>query len=141
MDEQKVSDRRKICYIKALSSNLGGIKMQASTRDFQEFFANSPSEFLNELHSELVYYQRTKVITMFDIYRIRKRVLPMYDILISTQSKTYEAILNTHEHIILQAVREEPNLSDVTQMANENKYMLRNCFKIFLNSVPGDSSI
>jgi hypothetical protein len=47
----------------------------------------------------------------------------MFDILISTQSKTYEAILNTHEHIILQAVREEPNLSDITQMANENKYI------------------
>lgn len=115
--------------------------MQASTVDFKEFFVNSPSEFLNELHSELSYYQRTKVITMFDIYRIRKRVLPMYDILISAQSKTYGAILNVHEYIILQAVREEPNLSDVTKMANENKYMLRNCFKIFLNSVPSDSPI
>ena len=116
-------------------------KMQVSTVDFEEFFVNSPSEFLNELHSELSYYQRTKVITMFDIYRIRKRVLPMYDILISAQSKTYEAILNVHENIVLQAVREEPNLSDVTQMANENKYMLRNCFKIFLNSVPSNSPI
>ena len=115
--------------------------MQTNALDFQEFFTNSPSEYLNELHSELLYYQRTKVITMFDIYRIRKRVLPMFDILISAQSKTYGAILNTHEHIILQAVREEPNLSDVTQMANENKYMLRNCFKIFLSSVPSDSPI
>ena len=115
--------------------------MQSSTVDFEEFFVNSPSEFLNELHSELSYYQRTKVITMFDIYRIRKRVLPMYDILISAQSKSYGAILNVHEHIVLQAVREEPNLSDVTQMANENKYMLRNCFKTFLSSVPSDSPI
>ena len=113
--------------------------MQASTTDFQDFFTSSPSEFLNELHSELTYYQRTKVITMFDIYRIRKRVFPMLDVLISAQSTTYKAILNVHEHIVLQAVREEPNLSDVTQMANENKYMLRNCFKVFLNSVPSDN--
>ena len=126
---------------KDLELQLSGIKMQANTMDFEEFFVNSPSEFLSELHSELSYYQRTKVITMFDIYRIRKRVLPMYDILISAQSKTYGTILNVHEHIVLQAVREEPNLSDVTQMANENKYMLRNCFKIFLNSVPSDSPI
>jgi hypothetical protein len=115
--------------------------MQTSTQDFQEFFVNSPSEFLNELHSELSYYQRTKVITMFDIYRIRKRVLPMFDILISAQGKSYAALLNIHENIVLQAVREEPNLSDVTQMANESKYMLRNCFKVFLNSVPSDSPI
>ena len=111
------------------------------TQDFQEFFANSPSDFLSELRSELSYYQRTKVITMFDIYRIRKRLLPMFDILISTQSKSYENILNIHENIVLQAIREEPNLSDVTQMANENKYMLRNCFKILINSVPSDSPI
>ena len=115
--------------------------MQTHTQDFQEFFANSPSEFLSELRSELSYYQRTKVITMFDIYRIRKRLLPMFDILISTQSKSYENILNIHENIVLQAIREEPNLSDVTQMANENKYMLRNCFKVLINSVPNDSPI
>ena len=57
----------------------------------------------------------------------------MFDILISAQSKSYEDILNTHENIVLQAIREELNLSDVTQMANENKYMLRNCFKVFIN--------
>ena len=78
---------------------------------------------------------------MFDIYRIRKRLLPMFDILISTQSKSYEDILNTHENIVLQAIREELNLSDVTQMANENKYMLCNCFKVFMNSMPSDSLI
>lgn len=115
--------------------------MQTSTQYFEEFFVNSPSEFLKQLHSELSYYQRTKVITMFDIYRIRKRLLPMFDILISTQSKSYEDILNTHENIVLQAIREELNLSDVTQMANENKYMLRNCFKVFINLVPSDSPI
>ena len=60
----------------------------------------------------------------------------MFDILISAQSKSYEDILNTHENIVLQAIREELNLSDVTQMANENKYMLRNCFKVFINLVP-----
>ena len=113
--------------------------MQQSTTDFQELFVNSPSVFLNELSSELSYYKTTKVITMFDIYRIRKRVLPMIDVLISNQSKSYESILNAHEYIALQAVREEPSLHDVTQMANENKYMLRNCFKAFLNSV--DSAI
>ena len=79
--------------------------MQTSTQYFQEFFVNSPSEFLKQLHSELSYYQRTKVITMFDIYRIRKRLLPMFDILISAQSKSYEDILNTHENIVLQAIR------------------------------------
>ena len=115
--------------------------MQANRADFQEFFISSPSEFLNELQSELLYYQRTKIITMFDIYRIRKRVLPMFDVFISTQSKSYKDILNVHENIVLQAIREEPNLSDVTQMANENKYMLRNCFKVFINSVPSHSPI
>ena len=78
---------------------------------------------------------------MFDIYRIRKRVLPMLDILLSAKRKSYESILNTLEYIALQAVREESNLSDVTQMANENKYMLRNCFKVFINLVSSDSAI
>ena len=100
------------------------LKMKSTTADIQELFTTSPTIFFGELHSELSYYLRTKVITMFDVYRIRKRLLPLLDVWISSQNRSYESYLNTHEGIVLEAMREESNLSDATQMANENKYIV-----------------
>ena len=104
--------------------------------DFEDLYMRSPSMFFEELKSEITYFQRTKVITLLDIYRIRKRLLPMLDVWISSQNKVYESVLNRYENLLLHALRVEPSLSDVTKMINDNKYGLRNVLKLLAATLP-----
>ena len=106
--------------------------------DFTELFLNSHDEFIEELTKELKYYKRTKIISFLDLYRIRKRVLPMLDVWISSRDKSYATVLNIPEDLLLQAIREEENLCDLKEMVNENKYILRNAVKLFLSTLPND---
>ena len=104
--------------------------------DFEDLYINNPNAFFDDLRSEIIYYQRTKVITLLDIYRIRKRLLPMLDVWISSQNKVYESVLNRYENLLLHALRVEPSLSDVTKMMNDNKYGLRNVLKLLAATLP-----
>ena len=106
--------------------------------DAEEHFTTSPSSFFEELHGELIYYQRTKIITMLDIYRIRRIMLPFLQVWLNSKEKTFDSILNKQECILLHALREESCLSDVTKLVNDNKYMLRGCFKAFIETLPKD---
>ena len=103
---------------------------------FEELYVNSPDDFFEELRSELRYYQRTKIITMLDIYRIRKKTLPLLDVWFSARDKVFESILNSYENLLMLAIRDEPSLSDVTALTNENKYVLRNCMRLFMDTLP-----
>ena len=104
--------------------------------DFENLYINSPDKFFGELKAELTYYQRTKFITFLDIYRIRRRLLLMLDVWIASQNRVYESFLNIHENLLVHALRFEPSLTDVTRLANDNKYMLRNILKVFLGTIP-----
>ena len=48
---------------------------------------------------------------------------------ISTVEETFESLLKFREYLLLHALRHEGNLSDITQMVNENKYIFRNGLK------------
>ena len=107
----------------------------SSRKDAEELFATSTPIFYEELQAELNYYHRTKIITMLDTYRIRKIMFPYLQVWLASKGKSFDSLLNKHESILLQALQEESSLSDATQMANENKYVLRGCFKTFLNTL------
>ena len=102
--------------------------------DFEKLYINSPDTFFDELKAELTYYHRTKSITFLDIYRIRRRLLPMLDVWVASRNKVYESFLKTHENLLIYALRYEPSLSDVTTLANDSRYILRNVLKMFLDS-------
>lgn len=104
----------------------------------EALFTTSPSTFFEELQSELTYYHRTKIITMLDIARIRKIMFPYLQVWLTSKEKSFDSILNKHESILLQTLQEESSLSDTTQMANDNKYVLRGCFKTLLNTLSKD---
>ena len=106
--------------------------------DFSDSFDKSPEEFAEELVKELKYYQKTKIITYLDLYRIRERVLPMLDVWVSSRNEEDLLILNIHEDLLLQAIRAETSLCSLKEMVNENKYILRNAMKLFLMSLPED---
>ena len=108
----------------------------SAEEDFENLYRNSPDKFFDDLKTELTYYQRTKFITYLDIYRIRRRLLLMLDVWVASQNRVYESFLNIHENLLLHALRYESNLSDVTRLANDNKYTLRNVLKVFLNTLP-----
>ena len=104
--------------------------------DFEDLYISSQNKFFDELKAELTYYQRTKFITFLDIYRIRRRLLPMLDVWVASQNKVYESLVNVHESLLLYAIRNEPSLSDITTLVNDNKYTLRNVLKAFINTLP-----
>lgn len=108
----------------------------SAEEDFEKLYLNSPDTFFDELKAELAYYRRTKSITFLDIYRIRRRLLPMLDFWVASRNKFYESFLKTHESLLLYALRYEPSLSDVTKLANDSKYILRNVLRTFLDSLP-----
>ena len=93
-------------------------------------------EFLEELKEELLYFHRTKIVMLLDVYRIRKLLLPRLDVWLSSQNLSYESLLKIHENLLLYALRHETNLSDITQMVNENKYVLRNGIKTLMGTLP-----
>ena len=104
--------------------------------DFQNLSENSPDIFLDELRQELLYFQRTKIITLLDIYRIRKRLLPQLDVWLSSKNLSYVSLLKLHENLLLHALRHEESLSVITQMVNENKYILRNSLRTLTGTLP-----
>ncbi len=104
--------------------------------NFQNLSESSPDQFLDELKQELVYFQRTKIITLLDIYRIRKRLLPQLDVWLSSKNLSYVSLLKLHENLLLHALRYEESLSVITQMVNENKYILRNSLKTLIGTLP-----
>lgn len=106
--------------------------------DFSDLFHKSPEGFTEELVKDLKYYQKTKIVTYLDLYRIRKRLLPMLDVWISSRYDDDLPILNIHEDLLLQALRTETSLSDLREMINENKYIFRNIMKLYLMSLPED---
>ena len=96
---------------------------------FGKALDNCVDTFLSDLKQELQYFQRTKIVTLLDICRIRKKLLPMLDAWLTSLEETYESLLKFHECLLLNALRYEGNLSDITQMVNENKYIFRNGIK------------
>ena len=72
--------------------------------NFEELFVASPQMFFEGLKEELVYYRRTKIITFLDIYRVRKRLIPMMDVWITSRDKLYESLLNTNEILLITCV-------------------------------------
>ena len=104
--------------------------------NFQSLSENNPEKFIDELRQELIYFQRTKIVTLLDIYRIRKRLLPQLDVWLSSKNLSYESLLKLHENLLLHALRHEESLSDITQMVNENKYVLRNGIKTIIGTLP-----
>ena len=103
---------------------------------FQKMFESSFDKFLDELRQELQYFQRTKIITLLDICRIRLRLLPMLDVWLQSRELDYESLLRMHENILLYALRNEKSLTDVAQMVNDNKYILRNSLKTLISTLP-----
>lgn len=104
--------------------------------NFKNLLESNPAEFLSELRQELLYFQRTKIVTLLDIYRIRKVLLPQLDVWLSSENLSYPSLLKLHENLLLHALRHETNLSDITQMVNENKYVLRNGIKTLIGTLP-----
>ena len=103
---------------------------------FDSSLENSPETFLADLRQELQYFQRTKIVTLLDIYRIRKRLLPMLDAWLDLHELTYKSLLKLHENLLFHALRYEENLSDVNKMVYENKYVLRNGIRSILEILP-----
>ena len=58
-------------------------------------------EFLEELKEELLYFHRTKIVMLLDVYRIRKLLLPRLDVWLSSQNLSYESLLKIHENLLL----------------------------------------
>ena len=107
----------------------------STEEDFEKLYSNSSDKFFDELKAELAYYHRTKLITFLDIFRIRRRLLPMLDIWIASQNKAYEFFLDIHENLLLYALRNESSLADVATLVNDNKYTLRKVLRVFLTSL------
>ena len=104
--------------------------------NFQKLLENDPEQFLSELKAELQYFQRTKIVTLLDVYRLRKRLLPMLDVWMYSEELSYESLLKLHENLLLHALRNEMNLSVVVQMINENKYIFRSGVRTLYNTLP-----
>ncbi len=104
--------------------------------NFTNLLETSLDTFCEQLRQELQYFHRTKIITLLDIYRARMRLLPMLDVWLSSQNLTYESLLKPHEDLLLYALRCEKSLTDIKQMINENKYILRNGIRAMLSTLP-----
>ena len=104
--------------------------------NFEKSLEHSLETFTIDLKEELKYFKGTKIVTLLDIYRIRKRLLPMLDVWLTSQEKSYKFLLKLHENLLFHALRFERSLSDITRMVNENKYVFRNGLKTLLNTLP-----
>ena len=118
-----------LCYFEAMA-------IPSLEENFEELFVASPQMFFEGLKEELVYYRRTKIITFLDIYRVRKRLIPMMDVWITSRDKLYESLLNTNEILLLQALRTEHSLSVVKDIANENRHLFKSMMTLFISTLP-----
>lgn len=91
---------------------------------------------IEELREELRYFQKTKIVTLLDMYRIRILLLPQLERWLACKDYSYKSLLKQHETLLFHALKHESSLSDVTQMVNENKWVLRNAMKIFIGTLP-----
>ena len=108
----------------------------SAERVIKEMMDEEPEYFLEELRHELTYFQRTKVLTLLDIYRIQRNLLPLLDIWLSSQNLEYDNLLRFNENLLLHALRCTSNLSDLALMVNENKYTLRHGMKTLIKTLP-----
>ena len=108
----------------------------SNEENFQSLCFNSQEKFLDELRQELFYFLRTKIITLLDTYRIQTRLIPLLNVWLSSKELSYESLLKLQENLLFHALQCEEDLSDITQMVNENKYVLRSGIKAFIRTLP-----
>ena len=108
----------------------------SAERVIEEMMEEEPEIFLQDLRHELTYFQRTKVLTLLDIYRIQRNLLPILDIWLSSQNLEYDNLLRFNENLLLHALRCTSNLSDLALMVNENKCTLRHGMKTLIKTLP-----
>ena len=102
----------------------------------QDLLHNNTEKFLHDLRRELHYFHRTKIVTLMDVYRIRKRLIPRLDAWICSENLSYNSLLKIPESLLFHALRCESSLSDIKQMVNENKYTFRNGIKTIFETLP-----
>ena len=112
-------------------------RMLANKESYQNFLDSSQEDYFEELRNELEYFKRTKIVTLLDMYRIKKKLLPMVDVWIALKEVSYSTVLKIHENLLLDALRSEDCLSEMTKMVNENKYILRSIMKKLLELLVG----
>ena len=78
------------------------------------------------LQDELNGLLKTRTFELLDVYRLRKRVIPMIDKLLVGGD------LKTKERLIMSALKEDLDLIVLTQLLNENKLIFKQMLKSFM---------